>query len=89
MTTLDAAFAHVKVKDDAELKIIQCENHLTEAHLDLDLMVPVQVELHQDLLNEGLVRDAITKLDHLAVITLAVKQLVEQMRLLLLSHIDD
>ena len=52
-------------------------------------MVPVQVELHQDLLNESLVRDAITKLDHLAIITLAVKQLVEQMRLLLLSHIDD
>ena len=89
LTTLNTAFAHIKVEDDAELEVIECENYLARAHLNLDLVVPIQVELHQDLLNEGLIRNAIAELDHLAVITLAVKQLVEKVRLLLLGNVND
>jgi len=38
------------------------------AHLHCDMLVSVEVQLHDDLLNERLVRDARTQLDHLSVL---------------------
>ena len=52
-------------------------------------MVAVEVQFHQNLLDERLVGDAIPQLHHLAVRLFAVQQLVEQVRLLLLGHVDD
>eukprot|EP00353_Schmidingerella_taraikaensis_P017292 CAMPEP_0185617282 /NCGR_PEP_ID=MMETSP0436-20130131/42970_1 /TAXON_ID=626734 ORGANISM="Favella taraikaensis, Strain Fe Narragansett Bay" /NCGR_SAMPLE_ID=MMETSP0436 /ASSEMBLY_ACC=CAM_ASM_000390 /LENGTH=46 /DNA_ID= /DNA_START= /DNA_END= /DNA_ORIENTATION= len=46
-------------------------------------MVPIEIELHEDLLDEGLIGDTIPELHHFSVLFLAVKQLVEKVRLLL------
>ena len=55
--------------------------------LHFHLMIAIQVELHENLLNECLVRDAISQLHHLSVLLLAVEQFIEQMALHLLRHI--
>ena len=52
-------------------------------------MVAVEIQFHQNLLDERLVWNAISQLHHLAVRLFTVQQLVEQVRLLLLGHIND
>ena len=52
-------------------------------------MVAIEVQFHQYLLDERLVWYAIPQLHHLAVRLFTVQQLVKQVRLLLLGHIND
>ena len=88
LTALHAAFPILKVKHDPQLQVVHGENDFPLAHLNLDLVVAIQVEFHQDLFDEGLVRNAIPQLHHFPVIFLAVKKLVKEVGLLLLGHID-
>ena len=73
LATLHATSPIGEIKHDAHLQIVEREHNLPLlAHFDLDLMVPVQVQLHQDLLNKSLIWDTISKLNHFAVVFLAI-----------------
>lgn len=78
LSTLHRTLSLVEVQDDPKLQVIEREDHFALAHFNLDLVIAIEVQLHEDLFDEGLVGDAIPQLHHLTVRLLAVKQLVEE-----------
>ena len=78
LSTLHRTLSLVEVQDDPKLQVIEREDHFALAHFNLDLVIAIEVQLHEDLFDEGLVGDAIPQLHHLTVRLLAVEQLVEE-----------
>ncbi len=77
LPTFHTAFSLFKVEHDPKLQIIQAQDHLALLHFELDLVVTIEVEFHEDLLDESFIRDSVSELDHLSVVFLAVQQFVE------------
>ena len=73
LSALNAALTLIEVEMDSKLEIIEAENYLPVAHLNSDLVVAIQVKLHEDLLNESLIWNALPQLDHLPILLPAVE----------------
>lgn len=72
LSTLHTALAFFKVEHDPQLQVVQTQDHFAVAHLNLNLMVTIQIEFHEDLFDECLIGDAVSELDHFSVIFLAI-----------------